>query len=288
MYYPSQLYDVLFRSAWETIKLLGNDPKRLGAKTGMTAVLHTWGQNLSLHPHVHCLVPGGGLSKSGKWRKLPYNDKYLFPRKVMQTIFRGKFVSALKELHVKGVIKLNKTNWEDFKNQLYKKDWVVYAKRPFAGPPQIIKYLGRYTHRIAISNQRLIKVEKDKVHFHYKDYRDNKRKIMVLAATEFLRRFCLHILPPGFRRMRHYGLLSNPNKRKALQKAREQLGVQAPEKIDFKKIDWKEFFKQVKGIDIDKCRHCEKGMLVKVGVIPCQRPPPGTGLIWRVLDDLEK
>ena len=287
IHYPSLFYDLLFKSAWETIKLLGNDPKRLGAKMGMTAVLHTWGQNLSLHPHVHCIVPGGGMTKDGKWRDLKYKDKYLFPIKVLQKVFRGKFIAGLKQLISNGSMKISKADWLKIQSQLYKKKWVVYAKIPFAGPRQVIKYLGSYTHRIAISNKRLIKIENEKIFFHYKDYRDNKRKVLPLGVPEFIRRFCLHILPSGFRRMRHYGILSNFNKNKTLHKVRKQLALGVPRKIDLRKMNWKDFLKQVKGIDVDKCRHCENGTMVQVGAIPRQRPPPGNGFFWLALGDLE-
>ena len=188
LYKPRLLYSLLFKASWETIQTLSNDHKYLGAHSGMTAVLHTWSQNLGLHPHLHCIVPGGGLTKSGKWKTTRSKGKYLFPTKVMAIIFRSIFMRELKLLNGSGGIKVDK----HLRTILYNKKWVVYAKRPFLKPKYVIEYLGRYTHKIAISNYR----------------HAGKKKVMVLIIAEFIRRFSMHILPHRFVRIRHFGLLS--------------------------------------------------------------------------------
>ena len=205
LYKSRWLYSLLFKASWETIQTLSNDHKYLGAHSGMTAVLHTWSQNLGLHPHLHCIVPGGGLTKSGKWKTTRSKGKYLFPTKVMAIIFRSIFMRELKLLNGSGGIKVDK----HLRTILYNKKWVVYAKRPFLKPKYVIEYLGRYTHKIAISNYRIVRLTDMHVHFNWKDYRHaEKKKVMVLTIAEFLRRFSMHILPHRFVRIRHFGLLS--------------------------------------------------------------------------------
>jgi hypothetical protein len=204
--HPRLMYNLLFRTSWQTIQAFAKDEKYLGAKTGMTAVLHTWGQNLSLHPHLHCIVPGGGITKSGEWKTTRSKGKYLYPKQAMRKVFKGKFMAALKDLAASKTIELPNR----LKEQLYRKKWVVYAKRPFARPEDVLEYLGRYTHKTAISNYRLREVSEDKVKFAYKDYKTGGTiKQMELNAKEFIRRFALHILPHGFGRIRHYGILSS-------------------------------------------------------------------------------
>jgi hypothetical protein len=172
--------------------------------------LHTWGQTLDLHPHIHYIVPAGGIDSTGNWRHTRSNGKYLFPVKAMSTVFRGKFVALLREFFQAKGIEFP----DELRHDLYKKGWVVYAKRPFGGAGQVIEYLGRYTHKIAISNHRIQSIDNGKVVFSYKDYGDGgKVKTMTLSAPEFLRRFCLHIWPKGFRKIRHYGILASRNKK---------------------------------------------------------------------------
>jgi len=207
--HPRLMYGILFRTAWQTLKTFADDPKFLGAKSGMTAVLHTWGQNLSLHPHLHCIVPGGGLTKSGKWITTRSQGKYLYPEKALRKVFKGKFMAALKELAASNTIVLS----HEVRETCYREKWVVYAKRPFARPQDVIEYLGRYTHKTAISNYRLKAVSDNSITFSYKDYKNGAvQKEMKLHPTEFVRRFALHILPHGFARMRHFGLLSSRGK----------------------------------------------------------------------------
>lgn len=219
VYKPRLLYNVLFKASWETINTLSKDKKYLGAQAGMTAVLHTWSQNLGLHPHLHCIVPGGGVTKSGKWKYTRTKGKYLFPRKVMSILFRAIFMRELKAIAKTKAIQLDKA----LRDTLYNKKWVVYAKRPFASPKHVIEYLGRYTHKIAISNYRISKVTDTHVHFTWKDYKDAaKKKTMILTITEFLRRFALHILPHRFVRIRHYGLLSYHARRSKIAEIQQQ------------------------------------------------------------------
>lgn len=211
------VYNILFQSAWSVLDSFGRDPKWLGAGTGMIAILHTWGQTLSLHPHLHCIVPGGGLTPQHKWRTAKSQGKYLFPVKAMSKVFRARFIAALKEV-------LPAEETQGLVNELYKKDWVVYAKRPFNGPMSVIEYLGRYTHKIAISNHRLKNISEGKVTFSYKDYRQSAApREMTLDAQEFIRRFSMHILPKGFVRIRHFGILSTSTKTKNAIQIKEQL-----------------------------------------------------------------
>ena len=217
MYKPAVLYNTLFKTAWSVIETFGSDHKWLGAQTGMISILHTWGQTLSLHPHLHCIVPGGGLTKQGKWKMAKSKGKYLFNVKAMSITFRGKFIAALKQ-------QLPDAITPQLLNTLYKHNWVVYAKRPFTGPQSVVEYLGRYTHKIAISNHRLKHIDDKEVTFTYKDYKHGSaHREMTLDATEFIRRYSLHILPKGLVRIRHYGILSSTCKKHAAISIKEQV-----------------------------------------------------------------
>ena len=191
-------YRLFFKSVSETLLELCGDKKYLGATPGITAVLHTWGQNLMYHPHIHCIVTGGGLTDEKRWRQS--RKKFFLPVKVLSAKFRGKLLFYLKRagLH--------------FDSVLYHKPWVIYCKPPFTNPSTVINYLGRYTHRVAISNNRILALKDGEVSFRWKDYRDGCQKVMTISATEFIRRFMLHILPQAFRKIRHYGLLAARNK----------------------------------------------------------------------------
>jgi hypothetical protein len=217
MHEPATMYSILFDAVWDTINSFGKDAKWLGAQTGMISILHTWGQTMTLHPHLHCIVPGGGLSKQHKWRTAKSDGKYLFNVKAMSTVFRGKFIAVLKQ-------RLPICVTTALLNNLYKQAWVVFAKKPFDSPHSVIEYLGRYTHKIAISNHRLQKQENGKVAFSYKDYKHGAAtKTMELDGMEFIRRFSMHILPKGFVRIRHYGILSSSSKVKSAEKIKAQL-----------------------------------------------------------------
>lgn len=268
MHYPKILYDNLFHAAWETISGFSINPKFLGAETGMVAILHTWGQNLSLHPHLHCIIPGGGLTIRNKWKQARNNGNYLFPVKEMSNVFRAKFVAKLRQRNKENNLLIEKS----FFNDLFKKDWVVYCPPSMEEPAQVVEYLARYTYKIAISEHRLENINDDKVAFLFKDYRDEaKQKIMTLDAMEFLRRFTLHILPPGYRRIRHYGILSSRNKTRSLQCARSFFGVNTQK---HKSLDWKEVSKIRLGYDPDLCPRCKKGRMQLVENYLPERGPP--------------
>lgn len=206
LYQPKLMYDLLFKTAWSVLNDFGHDPKWLGAQTGMISILHTWGQTLTLHPHLHCIVPGGGLTRQDKWKHAKSEGKYLFNVKAMSKTFRGRYIAVLKKTLPQEMTKQSI-------HALYKHNWVVYAKRSFAGAQSVVEYLGRYTHKIAISNHRIQNMEAGKITFSYKDYKQGGiKKEMTLDASEFIRRFSMHILPKRFVRMRHYGICSSTSK----------------------------------------------------------------------------
>jgi hypothetical protein len=231
----SALYNLLMQSAAETLREVAANPQRLGAQVGVLMVLHTWGQNLHLHPHVHCVVTGGGLSCNARGvvdaspRWVSCRPGFFLPVRVLSRLFRGKFLAGLRALHTQGKLTLpgtlsNGASFTAWLSPLYSKEWVVYAKPPFGGPEQVLKYLARYTHRVAISNHRLRKLEDGRVTFRYKDYADSrKEKLLTLSAEEFLRRFVQHVLPKGFMKIRHYGLLSSRQREVRLHLARRLL-----------------------------------------------------------------
>lgn len=223
MAHPREMYDLLFQSAWSVIKSFSSDPSHLGAASGMFAVLHTWGQNLSLHPHLHCVVPAGGLLSNGRWKHARSQGKFLFPVEAMSPVFRARFVQGLRQIAREQQWKIKRDVFE----RLFSKPWVVFANQPFAGPEQVISYLGRYTHRVAISNNRIKSISDEGVSFLWKDYRKGERKLLMsLEPREFIRRFALHILPRGFVRIRHYGILASSVKKKMLERARKDLKVE--------------------------------------------------------------
>jgi Putative transposase/Transposase zinc-binding domain len=231
---PREVYGLLFRAAAETLQQIAADPKHLGAEVGFLAVLHTWGQNLEHHPHVHCVVPGGGLSPDGsRWIACP--PGFFLPVRVLSRVFRGKFLAMLRNAFEQGNLSFHGklavlADAGEFQRRLTasaQTEWVVYAKPPFGGPEQVLKYLARYTHRVAISNRRLVALEDGEVKFHWKDYaHGGGQKTMTLKATEFIRRFLLHVLPSGFVRIRHYGFLANRVCREKLALCRALLGVE--------------------------------------------------------------
>jgi Putative transposase/Transposase zinc-binding domain len=218
------VYDLLLRSAAETLLEVAADPKLLGARTGVLAVLHTWGQNLQFHPHVHCVVPGGGLSPDGS-RWVASASNFFLPVRVLSRVFRGKFLAGLRAAFAKGDVRFAADQFEQVLSAVVRKDWVVYAKPPFGGPEAVLRYLARYTHRVAISNARLLDFEDGMVRFRYKDYaHGNRKRVMTLTALEFVRRLLLHVLPTGFMRLRHYGILANRHRHEKLALCRRLLG----------------------------------------------------------------
>ena len=233
----AKVYGLLFTAAAETLNTIARDPKHLGADIGVTAVLHTWGQNLDHHPHVHCIVPGGGISPDGT-RWVRSRPKFLVHVRVLSELFRRLFLEGLSRLHADGELQFfsnlaplsNPREFEAYLAPLRFADWVVYAKRPFAGPKQVLSYLARYTHRVAISNRRLLEIGDDHVSFRWKDYRESgkaRTKVMRLAPEEFMRRFLMHVLPDGFHRIRHYGLFANGHRAAKLELCRKLLGVES-------------------------------------------------------------
>jgi hypothetical protein len=228
-----QLFSLLFEASAATLLEVFADPKHLGAHTGFLSILHTWGQTLTPHPHIHCVVPGGGLATDhSRW--IASRARFLLPVKVLSRVFRGKFVAGLRRLFARDQLRFfgecvplhNQKRFAIFLRTLYRQDWVVYAKPPFGGPQQVLAYLGRYTHRVAIANTRLLTLEEDKVRFTWKDYRHGgKTKVMVLQAGEFIRRFLLHTLPDGFHRIRHYGFLANGARTERLARCRRLLDL---------------------------------------------------------------
>ena len=237
-YNKAVIYGLLFELAAETLRTIAADPKHLGAQIGATLVLHTWGSALTHHPHVHGIVPGGGLSPNGE-RWVACKPGFFLPVRVLSRLFRRRFLEELAKAHRAGQLQFfgeftqlaDATAFADWLAPMRKCEWVVYAKRPFAGPAAVLAYLSRYTHRVAISNRRLVALNERGVTFRWKDYRAKGRtrnKTMTLGAGEFMRRFLLHVLPRGFHRIRHYGLIANAERRDNLERARELLQVEAP------------------------------------------------------------
>jgi len=258
--YPKELYKILFDSVWETLSAFGNNPKHLGAKLGMIAVLHTWGQNLSLHPHLHCIVPKGGVSKAGFWKKGKGKDDFLFSVEAMSLKYRGCFVSKLR----KALPELPQSLYDN----LFRKEWVVYAKPPFGKPENVIAYLGRYTNKIAISNHRILNIDKiaKAVTFSLKDYKKGgKKTTLTLTSHEFVRRFQLHILPKGFTRIRHYGFLSSSWKKDKLPVLQLQLA-------DKDLTDIETLVAQEKSLH-HCCPHCKKKTLITLLTFDSRGPP---------------
>jgi hypothetical protein len=238
-----RLYGLLFRLAARTLRTFARDPRHLGAELAITMVLHTWGQTLTEHAHVHCVVSGGGLALDGRtWVPLPPGQTkrrrpFLFDVTALSRVFRGKFIAALTRARRRRTLRYRGQSaalaepgpWETLLATLWKDNWVVYAKPPFGGPEQVLKYLSRYTHRVAITNQRLLAVANGVVRFGYRDYADpDARKELPLPATEFLRRFLQHVLPKGFMRIRHYGITANRRRQEKLARCRELLGTPTP------------------------------------------------------------
>lgn len=247
---PKLVYDLLFESARETLKTFG---KAKEIQSGMIAVLHTWGQNLSLHPHLHCIVPGGGVDKNGNWRNIRSDGKFLFPVRALSKVFRAKYCEKLKDK--------SPDNYTSVKKQLWEKQWVVFAKKPFGNAHSVVEYLGRYTHKIAISNHRIQAIDDANVTFSYKDYRQNGfKKQMTLTHEEFIRRFALHILPKRFVKIRHYGFLSSTWKRKKLQLLQAKLRV-------------KPVIAVAKASLIRKCSCCKIGILHTLAIFDKRGPP---------------
>jgi hypothetical protein len=267
-------YSLLFKAASETLVELSRGPKYLGAEIGIIAVLHTWGQNLMDHPHVHCIVPGGGLSLNGT-HFVQSRKKFFIPFKVLSRKFKGKFLAFLKEAFQDGNLKFygqieplsGKSKFQALIDTLYQKEWVVYCKKPFKSPWHVLHYLGRYTHRVAISNQRLVNLQDgtgakaSEVTFSWRDYKDKKQstKLMTLDVSEFIRRFLLHVLPSRFVKIRHYGILSNRNRNRKLRLC-QKLTLSKIREVQ--KLSTVELLLKLTGLDLRVCPCCGKRTMI--------------------------
>jgi len=289
-YNKETVYDILFRATAETLLTIAGDPQHLGAGIGFFAILHTWGQNLLHHPHLHCVVPGGGLSSDHE-RWISCLPGFFLPVAVLSQLFRRLFLEHLedafyrKQLLFPGSIEplQNAFAFADLLRSHEERDWVVYAKPPFGGPQRALEYLGRYTHRVAISNHRLLSLEDGHVTFQWKDYRSEHReksKTMTIDADEFQRRFLIHTVPAGFQRIRHYGFLANCHRKDKLELCRALLIVPVTELLPqpAECMEMKEAITEQE--DIHSCPHCGRGSMIRVAVLPCYRwpalPPPDT------------
>jgi hypothetical protein len=271
-----QVYGILFRAVGETLRTIAADPKHLGAEIGFFAVLHTWGQNLLHHPHLHCVVPGGGLSPDGS-RWIACRPGFFLPVRVLSRLFRRLFLEYLEKAFDAGKLKCfssleplrDRRTFRRFLTSTRKSEWVVYAKPPFAGAEQVLEYVGRYTHRVAISNDRLLGMEEGRVRFRWKDYRHhNKQKTMTLTADEFIRRFLLHLLPSGFQRIRYFGLLGNRYRAAKLAKCRQLLGMPALEaSVSELPEDYRDFYEKLTGHSLWQCPVCHKGRMLMVEIL---------------------
>ena len=250
MHQPKQVYDALFGASWQTLGMFG-DNKQL--QMGMVSILHTWGQAMQLHPHLHCIVPGGGVDSQGNWKNLRGQGRFLFPVKALAKVFRAKYVAILAKS-----IRLERP----LREKLFEKPWVVYAKRPFGSPASVVEYMGRYTHRIAISNHRILEVGERTVTFAYKDYRENgRKKAMELTHPEFVRRFALHILPKSFVKIRHYGILSSTHKRLKFKVLKESFNLTPKAADALPKSGYR------------KCPCCKTGNLILLEAFDRRGPP---------------
>src|SRR6202047_3924902 len=277
------VYGILFQATAETLSTIAADPKHLGAEIGFFAVLHSWGQNLLFHPHLHCVVPGGGISPDGT-RWISCRPRFFLPVRVLRLLFRRLFLNYLEQAFDAGELQFF-SSLEPLRTRhaflrhiapTRKINWKVYAKPPFGGPDQVLKYVARYTHRVAISNDRLLGLDDGKVQFRWKDYSDNNRlKIMTLAAEEFIRRFLLHVLPEGFQRIRYYGFLANRYRAEKLALCRQLLQIPPPApKLEVKK-DYRDRHEEITGVSLKTCPQCHHGTMIiieRFECAPCRAP----------------
>ena len=271
--HPRLIYRLLFRAAASTLTRFGRDPRHLGGDIGGTAVLHTWGQTLTQHVHVHCVVTGGALARDGR-RWIPARPGFLFPVRALAKVFRGRYLAGLRQAFDRGALHLTgglaplaePAAFAAWLDELRQSAWVVYCKPPFAGPDHVLAYLGRYTHRVALSNDRLVGVADGTVRFRWRDYADGDRvKVMALEVDEFLRRFLLHVVPDGFVRIRHFGLLANRRRTAALAQCRALLSQ--PPLPAARPESARDLLLRLTGVDIDRCPVCQLGMLHRIAVL---------------------
>jgi hypothetical protein len=274
-----EVYNILFRAVSETLLELAAEPKYLGAQIGFITLLHTWGQNLMDHPHIHCIVPGGGLSFDGlRW--IPSRKKFFIPVKVLAKKFRDKFLAFLKTAFLDERLKFGASieplsidsNFRHLLDEMYQTNWVVYCKPPFKTPWHVLRYLGRYTHRVAISNERIVAIGNNQVSFRWRDYKDNRReKLMTLEATEFIRRFFLHVLPLRFVKIRYFGIFSNRNRKLKIKRCQELLKMKPK---TTKHLSTLELIKKLLGFDPSVCPCCGKGKLIRSPLSCSNHAPP--------------
>jgi len=272
------VYNILFRATAETLRTIAADPKHLGAQIGFFAVLHTWGQTLVGHPHLHCVVPGGGISPDGT-RWISCRSNFFLPVSVLSRLFRRLFLDYLRQAFDAGDLQFfSHLQPLHIRNAFLrhialarKKDWVVYAKQPFAGPEQVLEYVARYTHRVAISNGRLLNIDDGKVQFRWKDYRDgNRQKLMTLDAAEFIRRFLLHVLPDGFQRIRYYGFLANRYRAENLVLCRQLLQMPPPAVApEATTRDYRDRYEALTSVSLKTCPLCRCGTMVVIETFQC-------------------
>jgi hypothetical protein len=280
-YNKDAVYDILFRATAETLLTIARDPDRLGVELGFFAVLHTWGQNLHFHPHLHCVVPGGGLSMDhDRW--IHGRRRFLLPVKVLSCFFRGVFLDALEKAYAAGELQFfgdleplrDPQAFARYLAPFHQRKWVVYAKPPFGGPQRVLEYLGRYTHRVAISNRRLLALENGHVSFDWKDYRDGQQKVMTVAADEFIRRFLQHALPTGFQRIRYYGFLANCHRAAKLELCRRLLATAISALLP-QPDQCRDFIAVITGPKLKLCPQCGIGILASMQVMgTCHGPVP--------------
>lgn len=272
------VYNILFRAASETLCTIAADPEHLGAEIGFLGVLHTWGQNLLHHPHIHVLVPAGGIAPDGEhW--IACRPGFFLPVRVLSQMFRGKFLHYLQKAFSAGELNFFSAHrhlqehaaFRRYLAPVWNTEWVVYAKRPFAGPAQVLDYVGRYTHRVAISNNRLVSMDESKVRFRWKDYRDgNRQKVMTLDANEFIRRFLIHALPDGFHRIRYFGFLGNCHRAWKLERCRRLIGMASLDLSTEPPADYRDRYEVLTKHSLRECPHCHAGIMVVIGCI--ERP----------------
>ena len=271
------VYNILFRAAAETLRTIAADPKHLGAQIGFFTVLHTWGQSLFHHAHLHCVVPGGGISPDGT-RWISCRPNFFLPVSVLARLFRRLFLDYLQQAFNAGDLQFfssleplrTRSTFLRHLAPIQKKDWVVYAKRPFAGPEEVLKYVARYTHRIAIANNRLLNINDGKVQFRWRDYRDgNRHKTMTLGADEFIRRFLLHVLPDGFQRIRYFGFLANRYRAERLALCRQLMQMPPPTATHEANMDYRDRYEALTGISLRTCPLCRRGTMVVIETFKC-------------------
>lgn len=270
MEHGKEMYNLLFGSAWDTISLFARQHKYLGARMGAIMLLHTWGQNLMRHTHIHCLVPAGGIDAQGWWRECKQDGKFFVHVKQLSKVFRGKFTDGLVKLQQKGIVELDDgplIPGKKYLHPLYRTKWVVYAKRPLPTSDHVVEYIGRYSHGVAISNHRIKSFENGEVAFSWIDYRTSKPGVMTIGGTDFLQRFVTHVLPAGFMKIRHYGIMSSRNKAACIARVREQFDVEPPVRKPAKVRNWMEDFELFYGRHPKLCPCCGKGIMLVVETI---------------------